>query len=66
VRTLNPRDTRPQSAVLNILGLFERDPGIFRQVMLRRVPAPVEIQRQGGSTFLEGLSQKVDTANNQR
>ena len=63
---LNPRDPRSQIAALRTLRQLKRDPGVFRQVMLRGVPAPIEVQCQRGSALLEWLAQKIDTANDQR
>ena len=65
MRPLNPRDSRAQIAALGSLRQLERNPGIFRQVMLRGVPASIEIQSQRGCALLERLAQEVYSANDQ-
>jgi len=63
---LNPRDPRPQIAALAALSQLQGNPRVFRQVMLRRVPASIEVQSQRGGALLEWLAQQIDPANDQR
>jgi hypothetical protein len=63
MRPLNPGDPRAHIAPLGFLRKLERDPGIFWQVVLRRVTASVEVQRQCGRALLERLAEKINSAN---
>src|SRR6266852_847550 len=68
-RTLNPGDAAADGP-RRVSGLrmryLERDPHIFQDVVLRLVATAVAIDDEGGSTFVEGATERVHTCDAQR
>jgi len=47
-------------------GNFKCYPGVFRQVMLRRIFAAVGVKRDCCGAFFKGLTQQINAANRER
>src|ERR1700675_421031 len=66
MRALNPGHAGARVAPLRALRQLERDPGIFRKMVLGDVAAPVEIEGERGGALLEWLAEQIDSADDQR
>src|SRR5580658_1748597 len=60
MRPLYPGHSRSHVAKVRAPCQLQRQPSVFRKVMLRRVPASMEIKGESRGAFFERLAQQID------
>jgi hypothetical protein len=66
MRPLYPGHSRAHVAKVRAPCQLQRQPRIFRKVMLRRIPASMEVESESSGALFERLAEQIDAPNHDR